>query len=70
MARNWRKDGIRGFDKIIRENGRIYKLWTTKDSRSKALKRADKGDKVYKVQNTPYYAIYSPYSGAERPIQR
>lgn len=79
MAGNWRKDGIRGFDKVIRVKGKLYKLSTTRCAssyagmakvRRDAQKYAGKEGKVYKVDNTYCYAIYLPYSGAERPKKR
>lgn len=76
---NWKTDGIRGFDKIIRVNGKLYELWTTRCASSFsglptalrfARKYAGKSGKVYKVHNTFCYAIYLPYSGNQQPINR
>ena len=75
----WKKDGIRGFDKIIRVKGKLYELWSTRSSSSYAgLARARRsaenvggtGCKVYRISNTYGYAIYIPYSGSKRPINR
>ena len=79
MADNWKKDGIRGFDKIIRVKGKLYQLWTSRCASSSAgmpavrraaQKYAGKEGKVYKVSNTFCYAIYLPYNGTERPKRR
>jgi hypothetical protein len=79
MEPKWKKDGIRGFDSIIRVDGKVYKKHGFRistsykgmpDARKRALAVAGKDGKVYKVNNTYSYAIYLPYTGAERPIQR
>ncbi len=74
----WRKDGIVG-DKIIRHRGRLYKLATVRDSstyqgmtqvKRKAQQWAGKTGKVLRLHNTYSFAVYLPYSGAERPKGR
>ena len=75
----WRTDGIAGFDKVIRRGGKLYKLATVKtassfagmpEARRKARAYAGKTGKVFKINNTYDYAVYMPYSGAERPPRR
>lgn len=79
MAGNWKKDGMRGFDKIIRVKGKLYELWTSRCAssyagmqkvRREAIKYAGRDGKVYKITNTYCYAVYLPYSGALRPKRR
>ncbi len=79
MARDkWRTDGIVG-DKIIRHRGKLYKLATVRETRSwrdmptvrrKAQRWVGRDGKVLKISNTYSYAVYEPYSGAERPRRR
>lgn len=79
MTAKWRKDGIRGFDEIIRVDSKLYRRYTTRcassyaglpKARRDAVRYAGKDGKVYKVDNTYCYAIYLLYTGAQRPKRR